>query len=316
MKYLVILLLLSRTVLGHTLLNYKYLNELTSDHFRSQKNILNTQWKRDELSYPYPEGVVDGHNFEFNFLNDKFEGFSKESSLTIMDLLYSFSFLDHRATLGLKHSTLNFGNTEHSLVSPYLSFEKLFQNNAYLKLTYEAGKLAQSVLNISPLQESTNFKSIQLNYSFYWFEQLKSSIVFKQEYHSNNNKLMHFDYEMKYQLFPSIFEWFWGGLGFTYLSNSKEISGYWTPENFKSLGPRIEMSQHLFNKFYFSGAFNFNYFKENDGPTGDGFYSDLSLQYGSREELNFRFGTTLIRSEQSGSEWTSNLFYLSAHYFI
>ncbi|MCO4792201.1 MAG: hypothetical protein KC493_00710 [Bacteriovoracaceae bacterium] len=145
-------------------------------------------------------------------------------------------------------------------------------------------------------------------------ERVRLSLRGRNSKYSDTNKSYTQDLDMKYKVGPK-HSWYLVGLGSEYTRFEKNLSGYWTPRKFLSVGPRFEVVQSIKEKFSLSLALNLNRFRDENGAWGDGFYSNTAITYGKRESLNTSLGYERIQSRQSENLWYSEKIYLNLNHF-
>jgi hypothetical protein len=97
--------------------------------------------------------------------------------------------------------------------------------------------------------------------------------------------------------------WILVGLGGEVLSFNNNSPNYWSPRQFRAWGPRVDISYTLMPKLnYFLGG-SYNFFKEDDFPSGTGFYGRTGLQAGDRNDWTVSVFLERNESTQNGQMW-------------
>ena len=88
--------------------------------------------------------------------------------------------------------------------------------------------------------------------------------------------------------------------------NSKDVTGYWTPEDFRNYGLKLEAAFPLYKKLSANSEIKHYRLRENFGDWGDGNTYSIGLRYGERGSRNFRVNFLDIESKQDGSAWSQD----------
>lgn len=132
----------------------------------------------------------------------------------------------------------------------------------------------------------------------------------KLRWYSDGNAMTELDIEIKYGILPGT-PWLWMGLGGSQLRNRERRAGYWSPEIFRSYGPRVEGAFDLYKKLSWNFEYSPTKLKEEDGPWGNGFAIFSGLQLGQRNTMNCRLSYGEIESAQSGRKWRTQIWQLA-----
>ena len=167
-----------------------------------------------------------------------------------------------------------------------------------------------------PAGINQNLRTLGLRYyfshSFAKNQKIYTSIG--QKFYSGSNSRTQAD--SSYMIKPSESEWMpWFGFGFEYLSTSKNVTGYWTPRNQTSYGPRFEWS--YWQNQYFSSSFGSQvnrYYDSSAKKSGWGHYTALSFYLGDRDQMHGEIEFVRMDSTQEGGKWHENDLNLSFNY--
>lgn len=110
--------------------------------------------------------------------------------------------------------------------------------------------------------------------------------------------------------------WIRVGFGYHTLDYSKNSNSYWSPLDFYSFGPRIDLS-FLFREviqLYFGG--NYSWFEENKTFEGDGYYMRTGIKYGIREDFMIDLAYERNESIQNNNSWVGKSVILNGNYFF
>lgn len=140
---------------------------------------------------------------------------------------------------------------------------------------------------------------------------LRFSSRLEQLKFSDDNKRSYADFDIKTRI-GTRDQWYWLGIGSEYYRYAKDMLGYWTPRQFKSFGLRSELVHSFTQDWKASWGLNLHRFRDENRRWGDGYYSNLAVEYGKREELGLKLGHERIQSVQSGSKWYNDTIYLQA----
>jgi hypothetical protein len=122
---------------------------------------------------------------------------------------------------------------------------------------------------------------------------------------SDANRRVETDLAIMYGISTGV-PWIWVGVGGDYLSFQTNRNVYWSPLQFYSFGPRVEVSTPLFGDFSLNVGANLNSQTELRFIPGTGYYAVASLDYGSRERVLVRLSYTRIQSYQGSNQWNDD----------
>ncbi|MCO4754572.1 MAG: hypothetical protein KC478_08815 [Bacteriovoracaceae bacterium] len=166
-----------------------------------------------------------------------------------------------------------------------------------------------------PRAISSYLKSHKFENTLLWTPgKYRAKYLIKKENLSDGNSLTYQDLELKYNLSRNSY-WILAGFGFEKYSNSKQSSGYWTPEKFISYGPRFEITGPAIKSSYFHLALNLNRFKDENEDEGNGYYLNVGIQSAERNENHFKIGYERVKSNQGRDYWSVGRPYLNYNYF-
>ena len=203
-----------------------------------------------------------------------------------------------------KHSTAPLSIEHNQLVGKWLNS----------RLAYVSDWNYQDLQLSGAIESFTRKKTIHHSFLITPSANLRISLRGRNSEYTDENSSYHQDLDIKYKIGPTE-TWYLIGAGVEYTRFEQDKVDYWTPHRFLSLGPRLEIVQPFAEKFQIALAANLNRFQDESSNWGDGFYTNLSLQYGKRENTNMKVGYERIQSRQSGSIWYSDRLFFSFNYF-
>ena len=197
-----------------------------------------------------------------------------------------------------------------------LLLESIWLEEVSTSFSFGSGSAVKEIFQTgSDLKEfdQTFFKS-EIKYSFF-----EKNITARIQYRKNNleNDISRdfFDGQLMYSLmkYP---HWIRVGLGYHTLEFNKTSSKLWTPLEFYSYGPRLDLS-YLFTKELsaFLGG-SYSWFEENKTFSGSGYYLRAGLKYGLREDFTIQGTFERNESVQNNNKWDSDSFVLNLNYFL
>lgn len=130
--------------------------------------------------------------------------------------------------------------------------------------------------------------------------------------YSDENRRSCVDLSVLYKIDEAT-NWIWAGFGAEQL-NYRKRSNYWSPSSFWSVGPRFEAVVPFSTNWQVGLGLNLNHFQELGFETGNGYYGNLRLQYGTRESRNFSLSYTRITAQQDDHLWFENSLSLDINY--
>lgn len=132
----------------------------------------------------------------------------------------------------------------------------------------------------------------------------RPSLLMRGSKWSDDNEKRFADFSLMYGLSTG-WPWMWVGYGaFTQSFRSQEAA-YWSPAQFQSHGPRVDLSfpiKGIWSAFF---ALNINHYDE-DGFRGTGSYGVAGVQAQWQQGSGAKLGFTQIRSGQSSTPWSSD----------
>lgn len=139
--------------------------------------------------------------------------------------------------------------------------------------------------------------------------------VYRQYDDDDENISQQANLNILYGISPS-WPWVWAGVGAQGLRYDKQVSAYWSPEEFTAYGLRFDSSFPLGERLSGTAAANLDKLDE-DGSRGTGYFLQAGLQYRLYGELYARLSLTQSKSIQRTSTWSSNagFFWLSGPLF-
>lgn len=118
-----------------------------------------------------------------------------------------------------------------------------------------------------------------------------------------------------YGISPS-WPWVWAGVGVQQMGYDRQVSNYWSPDDFTAYGLRFDSSFPLNERLSGSVAANLDRLDE-DGSKGTGYFLQAGLQYQMDGQLYARLDLNESKSLQRASTWTSDsvIFWLNGPLF-
>ncbi len=176
-----------------------------------------------------------------------------------------------------------------------------------LYLSYQFGYIPmteefQTQRTVSDILRGGN---ITVGGSYKFADKWRGTYYLQNYFFNDNNTRLNHDVGMFYGIAPGD-PWIWVGIGGGRMSNTKINSGYWTPLEFYSIGPRLDVSFSFWQKYRFSSGLNLNYFKDVQTGDGIGYYTMNRLHYKVNGNLEPYIQVESIQSEQSGNVWRSH----------
>ncbi len=126
----------------------------------------------------------------------------------------------------------------------------------------------------------------------------------KNNYLNDGNIKLNSDISLMYGISPS-WPWIWLGVGGEWIKNSKPNQPYWTPREFYSYGPRLDIAAPINDRFSYAFGFNINRFKDIDFGLGSGYYFNSKLIYQKKDTSKYELRLESIESKQNGNSWKS-----------
>src|SRR5688572_15443776 len=105
--------------------------------------------------------------------------------------------------------------------------------------------------------------------------------------------------------------WIWVGVGGEWLGYDEQRDAYWSPEDFRSIGVRVQAAFPLSARMQAEASLNFDQLEENELGTGDGQYLAAGLTYSLTETLRLRANAHRVNSLQAGDRWSETTYLLS-----
>jgi hypothetical protein len=127
---------------------------------------------------------------------------------------------------------------------------------------------------------------------------------------SDDNAGQRYSFAVLYGISPG-WPWIWFGVGGGWLSYDEQRPGYWSPDEFTSVGLRFQSSFPLTDAFEASIAANLDRIEEKGLGDGHGEYIDASLTYRLTSTMRLRLGARRINSIQRGDRWSQTTYMLS-----
>ena len=114
---------------------------------------------------------------------------------------------------------------------------------------------------------------------------------------------LHSDLQVMYGISPGE-PWVWFGIGAEHLSYDRQDAEYWSPLNFRSVGPRFEAAKTIGN-LVLSCGYNFSFFREDSFDPGERDFASASVAYGTRGGSRILIQYDRGASQQGDAIWTS-----------
>lgn len=185
----------------------------------------------------------------------------------------------------------------------FLGFNSAFETTG-LQIEVGSKSYGEDLQSISSIQENLRGPYYRLAIQKKITEAVKLNLISKTLYLSDGNQRTDNDLSLMYGIATS-WPWIWVGLGTGYLTNSKANQPYWSPRQFYSYGPRLDIAAPIYRTFSFAVGLNLNKFQDIDFRQGQGFYSNSKIVYGEVGKLRYEVGLEAIQSEQNGNVWRS-----------
>ena len=268
----------------------------TNSEFRSFSFLgsykTNSSSTDDTWSFGAVTSIVDGQVSESNF---SFQHFQISEQIK----KGPFEFI---IAPGLVNRTIDSRNNSQIFES-YLGFNSDFEATG---IQFEVGSksLGEDLQSSYSIRENLGSLYYRIAIQRKITETVKLSLLTKTLYLSDTNQRSDSDLALMYGI-STTWPWIWVGFGTEFMSNSKTSQSYWSPRQFYSFGPRIDVAAPIFGKLSFALGLNLNKFQDIDFGGGQGFYSNSKLIYGDVGKLRYEFGIEAIQSEQSGNIWRS-----------
>ncbi|HKZ74028.1 MAG TPA: hypothetical protein VJ011_08185 [Steroidobacteraceae bacterium] len=105
--------------------------------------------------------------------------------------------------------------------------------------------------------------------------------------------------------------WIWIGVGGEWLGYDEQRAGYWSPDDFRSVGVRLQAAFPLSERIEADASVNVDQLDESDIGTGDGQYLEAGLTYSLTPTLRLRLNAQRVNSLQAGDRWSETIYLLS-----
>ena len=148
-------------------------------------------------------------------------------------------------------------------------------------------------------------ETARLGGSYRWSEKWRSTFYLQEFFLNDGNTRSNHDLGLFYGLATGD-PWIWVGVGAGRLSNSIQNRGYWTPLEFYTIGPRLDLALTFWDDWKFLTGLNLNYFKDVTTGEGKGYYATSKLTYKVFKVFELFAALESIQSEQFGRVWKSN----------
>lgn len=269
----------------HTTDDFKYFTTLANYNKRASKD--SKLW-----SYGVEAAVTTGEvvGSEFGFQRFKLIGEVKRDNYLVT------------LAPGIANRTVD----DRSDSQSFDGFAKI--NSAKKKWVYnlEIGRrvFADEIQSLFSVQENLKGDYYRASVQHRIHDNWKASLWNKAYFLSDDNQRSHTDVAVMYGVSPT-WPWIWVGFGYEFMSHTKDNQSYWSPREFYSYGPRLDVSAPIKGKLSFAGGINLNQFRDIDFGQGEGYYLSSKLIYGEYKKTQYALGIELIQSEQNGNIWRS-----------
>lgn len=133
-------------------------------------------------------------------------------------------------------------------------------------------------------------------------EKWRSTFNFQHFFLNDDNTRLNHDLGIFYGISTGD-PWIWIGVGASRMSNSDFERPYWAPLEFYNVGPRLDLSFSVREKFRFSSGLNLNYFNDVKSGDGIGYYSMTRVSYRLSPSFDAVASLESIQSQQAGNTW-------------
>lgn len=189
---------------------------------------------------------------------------------------------------------------------------KKFNTIIFLKSGSAVKEIFQTGGSLRSLDQTAY--GIDAKYTF-WKDSLTARAVYKKNDLENDVTRNYVDTELMYSImkFP---HWIRAGIGYETFDYNKNSAAYWSPSDFYSWGPRLDLSYVFNEKFQVFLGGTYSWFEEDKTYTGNGYYMRTGGRYGAREDFNVELSYERNESIQNNSSWVSKAFILQLNCFL
>lgn len=199
------------------------------------------------------------------------------------------------------------GSSDLQKIQAKLDFKYKYLEKLFLSATADRGFLFSSVIPLNGTPVIFYGTQVDAKVMYRFLESFDLSANHRALFFEDNNQGHKNEIQLMYALarFP---HWILVGLGGEVLSFNNNSPNYWSPRQFRAWGPRVDISYLIQPKLnYFLGG-SYNFFKEDNFPSGTGFYGRTGFQLGDRDDWTISAFLERNESTQNGQMWFNDSF--------
>lgn len=194
------------------------------------------------------------------------------------------------------------------------SLEFVLSENIFGSINLGQGYEVPTIIPLSGDASDVLSQNIRTNLSYRFIKDWQLDFKYRFDILADNNQRNWFDLQAMYSIstFPS---WIRVGYGSSQLNYQSNSFTYWSPRNFLSHGPRLDLNIPVFDKFHWFGGGSYNFFRENSFSPGQGHYVRTGVNYGSRDQYLIEASFENGESTQNNRLWYSHFVQLRGTIF-
>ncbi len=291
----------------------------TTDKINFRDLIISGDLNKKNLFWPYLNQSANKHSFDFTYHHRYQKGPSFKFKYNEVKFAYAQTFKD-KYRLSLTTGLYHFDERKPGKSSANIRLEGQLEALLPYNITgvFKLGRgpaINEIFLTGVGFQNIESTKAAAVLTKQLFKEKVALRVDVRRHHLREGVEQTFFDGEIMAALmkYP---HWIRIGFGYHTLDYNKNSNSYWSPLDFYSFGPRIDLS-FLFREvvqLYFGG--NYSWFEENETFSGDGYYMRTGIKYGIREDFMVDLAYERNESIQNNNSWIGKSVILAGNYFF